>query len=164
MCILGKVLGSYGETIKLHLEIDKEQQTSKAYPYVWAPDTGSVMYCMPQKGTTVSLYFPNEDETNAIAVNCIRENGSDCSSMENPQDRMFTTEHKKHMYMKPDSLGFDTEETGHEVAINDENGINIKSAKSIYMYARDGIIIKAESFIMDTPANIDLIRRIGEGR
>ena len=36
------------------------------------PATGNLMYMMPQKGPRVSLYFKGDEETDAIAVNCIR--------------------------------------------------------------------------------------------
>jgi hypothetical protein len=31
---------------------------------------------MPETGTKMSLYFPDEDERNVIVVNCIRQNGT----------------------------------------------------------------------------------------
>jgi len=38
--------------------------------------TGGKVYCMPETGTKMSLYFPDEDERNVIVVNCIRQNGT----------------------------------------------------------------------------------------
>ncbi|MFQ8776468.1 MAG: hypothetical protein ACLR78_01970 [Roseburia sp.] len=72
-----------------HLAIDTDQNAATAYFYQWVPDTGSVMYCMPEKGTTVSLYFPDEDERNAIAVSCIRENGAKCQAMTDTEMKEF---------------------------------------------------------------------------
>ncbi|WP_310603814.1 hypothetical protein [Anaerosporobacter sp.] len=72
LSILGKVIKVDGETIRIHLDIDKEQNEDTAYAYDWVPDTGSMMYCMPKVGSTVSLYFSNEKESSAQAVNCIK--------------------------------------------------------------------------------------------
>lgn len=44
MSLLGTVLASEGETLKLHLDIDKTQEIGTAYLYEWTPDIGSVMY------------------------------------------------------------------------------------------------------------------------
>lgn len=68
--LLGTVLTREGETLKLHLDIDKTQEIGTAYPYEWTPDTGSVMYCMPKVGSKVSLYFSSEEETSSIRNSC----------------------------------------------------------------------------------------------
>ena len=46
--------------------------------YGFAPATGNLMYCMPQKGTKTALYIGNGDEAQGIATGCIRTNGSTC--------------------------------------------------------------------------------------
>jgi hypothetical protein len=53
---------------------------------------------MPETGTKVSLYFPDEDERNAIAVNCIRQNGASCSGMSDPSKRALTTAEGKKLF------------------------------------------------------------------
>jgi hypothetical protein len=72
MTILGKVIKVEGETVRIHLDIDEEQSVDTAFAYDWVPDTGSTMYCMPKVGSTVSLYFSNEEESSAQAINCIK--------------------------------------------------------------------------------------------
>ena len=54
MSLLGTVLGCEGQTVKLKLDIDKDhpdQNEKNAYPWLWAPTTGNVMYLMSQTGT-----------------------------------------------------------------------------------------------------------------
>lgn len=41
--LLGTVLTREGETLKLHLDIDKTQEIGTAYLYEWTSDTGSVI-------------------------------------------------------------------------------------------------------------------------
>lgn len=158
MSILGKVIETGGETVKLHLDIDKKQPKETAYPYVWAPDTSSAMYCMPKVGTTVSLYFADEDETSAKAVNCIRENGSTCEAMSNPQNRMLNTEHGKQLFLKEDSIGFDVEQKGHAFHMQDENGVDVSSKKMVRMVAGEEIKLKAKRISLETQEEMCIVR------
>ena len=101
MTALGEVLSTERETVRLKLDIDEGWNPGGPYPYTWRPETGNMMYCMPQVGTRVSLYFPNYDEQAAIAVNCVRTNGSSCARMSDPSRRSFVTEHGKEMNLYP---------------------------------------------------------------
>ena len=159
MSILGKVLSTGGETVKLHLDIDKTQDEKTAYPYVYAPDTGSVMYCMPKVGTTVSLYFSNEDETSARAINCIRENGSICNAMSNPNNRALNTEHGKQMFLNTDSMGFDIEDKGHAIHMEDEIGIDFFSGKKVSIVAGAGLKLKGKKVSLETTQQMSMVRK-----
>jgi len=78
MSLLGTVTGCRGETVRLSLDIDAGYPSQQAYAWNWVPPTGNVMYMMPQVGTRVSLYFKGEEESSAVAVNCIRS-GNGCA-------------------------------------------------------------------------------------
>lgn len=123
MTLLGTVLETAGETLKIHLDIDKEQEVGTAYPYHWVPPSGNLMYLMPKCGTRVSLYCPDSDEQKAVAINCVRTNGGSCGTCEamgNFENRCLTTEHGKQVYFHPGTMGFiggsgmlsQTDETG----------------------------------------------------
>ncbi|TRW21920.1 hypothetical protein FL857_11920, partial [Criibacterium bergeronii] len=74
MTLLGEVEKTDKEEVKVNLRIDKGKKG--LYPYPFRPETGNMMYNMPQKGTTVSLYMPNHDERFAMIINSIRQNTS----------------------------------------------------------------------------------------
>lgn len=156
--IHGTVIAAGGDAVKLHLDIDKEQNTALAYPYKWVPDTGSVMYCMPECGTTVSLYFPDEDERNAVAVNCIRHNGAACSEMEDTSKRALTTEEGKRLYLESENMGLDIKASGHKVSMEDESGIILKSGKAMNISAVKGIGINAKAVTIETIGTLNLLR------
>ena len=158
MSILGNIIEVNGEKVKLHLEIDKQQDASSAYPYLWTPDTGSVMYCMPETGTTVSLYFSDQDEFTAKAVNCVRHNGESCSKMSDTSKRTLTTDSGKNMYLYADSVGFDIEDTGLKFDLADEEGVAVTSAKTITIYAEDSIKLTGKNVYLDTPNEIVIAR------
>lgn len=101
--ILGKIEETSGETMKLKLQLKDEKDSSVLYAYDWKPEVGNLMYCMPQKGTTVSLYFPSNNEQEAYAINCIRKSGG---RIFESSAKTFLTEDSKFMVMAPEAMHF----------------------------------------------------------
>jgi hypothetical protein len=159
MSIMGKVLSAQGETVKLHLDIDKEQDSGTAYAYDWKPDTGSVMYCMPQAGTTVSLYFSNEEESSARAVNCIRTNGDSCPAMADSSKKTLNTEHGKQLYLGQTSLGFIAEQSGVQLKMEDDVSILLESSKKISIAALGKVMFKGKKISVQSPVEMKLYRK-----
>lgn len=159
MSILGKVLEVKGETIKIHLDIDEKQESGTAYSYEWVPDTGSTMYCMPKVGTTVSLYFSNEEESSARAVNCIRMNGASCPNMADSNKKSLTTEYGKQMYLDSTSLGFLEESSGMQLKMEDNAAIFMKSSKKITLTALGKIKIAGKKISVNTPVEMKILRK-----
>lgn len=128
MSLLGEVSKTDKETVGVKLDIDNGK--GGEYLYDWRPETGNMMYCMPQVGTKVSLYFPGVDEREAIVVNCFRTNGDSCEKMKDPSKRAFATEHNKELTLYPKEIGISSG-SGSSILISDEKGIDFNSKKSI---------------------------------
>ena len=107
MSLLGEVSKTDKERIGIKLDIDNG--SGGEYLYDWVPETGNMMYCMPQVGTKVSLYFKNSDEREAVVVNCIRTNGDSCEKMKDPSKRAFATEHNKELKLYPNEIGISSD-------------------------------------------------------
>jgi hypothetical protein len=140
MSILGTVLETANETLKIHLDIDEKQDIATAHQFDWIPATGNLMYLMPKVGTRVSLYFYNEDERSAKAINCVRTNGGEqCPEMANYNNRYLTTEHNKRMYLVPTGMGLigtsGVEDKPLQMSFDDEEGIVFQSHKNLNMMA-----------------------------
>ena len=60
MSFVGSIVGTQGEQVEVAFDIDKTAAGGNRYGF--APATGNLMYCMPQKGTKTSLYIGNGDE------------------------------------------------------------------------------------------------------
>lgn len=134
MSLLGEVLATERETLKLRLDIDEGRDPGGPYAYDWRPETGNMMYCMPQVGTRVSLYFPDHDEQHAMAVNCVRTNGSSCDRMSDPSKRAFVTEHGKELTLYPDSMALSG--AGGKISLVDDRGLDIISEHGIMIAGR----------------------------
>ena len=151
MTILGEVLSTKRETVCLKLDIDQGWAPGGPYPYTWRPETGNMMYCMPQVGTRVSLYFPSCDEQAAIAVNCVRTNGSSCARMSDPSKRSFVTEHGKEMNLYPREMSLLGGANG-TVKLEDETGITISTDKKIRIIARQSVLVNGKILAVSAPA------------
>ena len=156
--IHGTVIKTGGDAVRLYLKIDKKQDVSTAHPYPWVPDTGSVMYCMPETGTKVSLYFPDEDERNAIAVNCIRQNGASCSGMSDPSKRALTTAEGKRLYLEPGMMGFDVKSAGHAMSLEDGKSISFRSGTTVNICAVENIGFFAKKITVNSPQALNILR------
>ena len=142
----GKVLEVKEQLVKLHLDIDKEQNQAKAFWFTFAPPTGNVMYSMPIVGTNALLYFPNESKINPIVIGCVRKNGGTYEKFSDVNNRYYTTEHKNQLAMVPQSISFTCSgNPGLNVTLDDEEGVTLKSDKNITMTAPNEVIMKTET-------------------
>ena len=159
MTLLGTVLETAGERLKIHLDIDKEQDQKTAYPYKWVPPSGDLMYLMPEVGTRVSLYFPDSDEQHARAINCVRTNGgaeSACEAIGNFENRCLTTKHGKQMYFHPGTMGL----VGGSGSIRqvDGEGLFLHSDLALTIVAQDEIKLSAPEVELDAKLELTMVQ------
>lgn len=159
LSITGTVLERQAELLRLHLDIDEEQKREEAYFYTWLPDTGNIMYSMPQPGTKVSLYMQNDDEHSAICINQIRENGSVCEQTQNPVHQYLTTEDGKSISMKPETLELSALTTGTSISLDDNSGMTLSSSSEILIQADKNLIVKSKTVNLHAPKEITAVRR-----
>lgn len=141
----GSVLDTDGERVKIHLDIDKEQNVDKAYWFKFMPQTGNAMYCMPQVGTKVMLRFCSNRENSAIVEECWRENGQTCPEIVDYNNRYFTTEFGKRMAMLQETIFLEGDEN--QVKLSDSLGIFLQSRSYTRIVGKEGISIMADKKI-----------------
>lgn len=148
--ILGTVIETEAETVKLHLNLsDEPGDDSTAFPYEWTPESGNIMYCMPQKGTIASLYFSDFDEASGAVVNCIRKNGATSKHMENTSNKRFTTEDGLNMCLKEEVVDFSLPEADDassfaKCTLPDDYGVAMLTQGQISIGATNDIEIHGE--------------------
>ena len=140
MSFVGSIVGTQGEQVEVAFDIDKSAAGGNSYGF--APATGNLMYCMPQKGTKTSLYIGNGDEAQGIATGCIRTNGSICEGTGSPEKKSFRSEHGKGMDLYPQRMGLDGGETG-KITFEDETGTTIESNGGLVLMAKEGIRLES---------------------
>ncbi len=158
--IAGEVLQTTGEVLRLHLDIDEKQDVATAYDYPWRPITGNMLYCMPEKGTKVALYFDKDNEENAKAIYNLRENGEQCGELSDYHNRYFTTDHGKRLYMKPSEMGLvHMDDQNAEIAISDSSMLRMETANKISILAEGQVQLQAKSVTVTAPQEITLVRK-----
>ena len=140
MSFVGSIVRTQGEQVEVAFDIDKSATGGNSYGF--APATGNLMYCMPQKGTKTALYIGNGDEAQGIATGCIRTNGSTCEGTGSPEKKSFRSEHGKGMDLYPESMGLDGGETG-KIMFEDETGTTIESNGGLVLMAKEGIRLES---------------------
>ena len=140
MSFVGSIVGTQGEQVEVAFDIDKTAAGGNRYGF--APATGNLMYCMPQKGTKTSLFIGNGDEAQGIATGCIRTNGSTCEGTGSPEKKSFRSEHGKGMDLYPQRMGLDGGETG-KITFEDETGTTIESNGGLVLMAKEGIRLES---------------------
>lgn len=143
LSIEGEVLETSGEKAKIHLKIDSKQDIQGAYYYDFVPISGNIMYCMPEIGAEVSLYFPNDDEKNAMVVNCIRD---DRKTYENQQFKQLATPKNKILEMNRSRVSLATGKNKRKVnlaTLMDGYRVSIESTRRISLTAVGNITIQA---------------------
>ena len=78
--------------------------------------------------------------------------------MEDTQKRSLVTAEGKRMYMNPDETGFDIRASKHQIMLKDDTGICFGSGTKISIKAAQGISMKADTVIMETPGELSLMR------
>jgi len=63
----GVVKDIQNEMVRISFDIGEEEGE---YYYPWRPETGNVLYEMPEKGAKVMLYFKDYDEREGVAFRC----------------------------------------------------------------------------------------------
>ena len=144
--LIGKVLDSKNQQVKLELEIDKKQDVGTACWFPYASQGNNLFYCMPEIGTDISLYFSNRDETCGIAMNAVRRNGSNCAKTSNPKLKYMGIPAGKEFKLGITDMDF----TAHEklfLTMKDDSGVLVQSHKNLNVFTKNKLSLEAKEFI-----------------
>ena len=70
--IEGKIIQVGRNQVKIHLNMDKKQEASKAQWFPYAAEGNQILYLMPEIGSKVKLYFPSAEEDDGMVMNSVR--------------------------------------------------------------------------------------------
>ncbi|RKJ64270.1 hypothetical protein [Roseburia sp. 1XD42-69] len=155
-----RVLDTRGEEVKVKFDIDAHQSKEKAFWYPFRPETGNVMYCMPEVGEQVYIRLEDDSGKRAQAVYGVHGNGRGNPEMK-PEDRYFTTAQAKRMYFTKKGMGFRDlkQKSPLELTLSDDTGVNGISNKNVVISARDMIGIQGKNLVIKAPKEISIVRR-----
>lgn len=159
----GKVLRRKGERIKLWLNMDADQPEEGAYGYPYLPDTGNILYAMPEEGMEAALYFPDAGEQNGIIIHSFPGKESEKCTW-NPSVKKLETLEGKKIKIWPEVMeitGGENRETD-LICLGEKTGVQLASQKGIHIQA-DGKV-KLESGLSCSVAAVSqiVVKQTGE--
>lgn len=159
--IKGIVLDTEKERVKLHLDIDKYQNIEEAFWYPWTPESGNILYCMPEKGTTAALYVASPDEIDAYCIHSVRTNGESHPEMKDTNVNYLTSQHGKRLKTATNQIQFDNQKSwnGLCVGLYDDDKMVVNSFKNIGIFAEGQITMKAKNIFMQAPSEVSIIKK-----
>lgn len=157
--LTGGVLERKDESIKIHLDIDEEQDAANAFYYPWFPENGNLVYCMPEIGSRIHLLIPSEDERDAIGINCVRLNGQSCEETQNTDGRWFSTVDEKKMTLQLSSLELTADKDQSGISLQDSVGPVISSNKELLIQAKGKVMLQGTRVELKAPKEITAVKR-----
>ncbi|WP_139488159.1 contractile injection system protein, VgrG/Pvc8 family [Brevibacillus dissolubilis] len=147
----GKVIEISKDTIKVHLDIDKEQNKSKAcwFPYstFYSAEGNSGWYCMPQLGDSVKLYLPSHREEEAIANSSVRKGGGSQPKTSDPGTKYIGTDKGKELKMAGKELmlsALASKQGNIFIKLNEDTGVEVHSLKPMVISSKKDIEMAAD--------------------
>lgn len=157
--LTGTVLERKEERIKIHLDIDEEQELEKAYFYPWIPEHGNLAYLMPETGSRVRLLIPNGDEGNGMGIHCEGENGSTIREGKVPSNRWLVTEEDKKLAIYPSAMELSSALDESKVSLQDGIGNVVYSRKGIRIQAKGKVTVQGGKVDLIAPKEITIVKR-----
>ena len=142
MSIPATVKERSGNCVRVHFHIDQEYDNSPNVKYFTYAIESSFIYCMPQEGSQVHIYFPGDDEKDAIAVHAIRTSGSSSSGYAQiPDNKSFSNTNGAEMLMTPSCASVSADQENQTCVCLDTEGNALITGKKINIYAEKNLTV-----------------------
>jgi hypothetical protein len=160
----GKVIDHRQDQVRIHLEIDKDQNKEEAYWFKvatsYTTEGNSGWYCMPEPGDRVRLYFQNCQEESATVLGALRVNGATNPKTADPRIKYFGNTHGKELRMDARELRFTAKESQNGkmfIKLDVEEGVEIQSDQVIQVESNNDIIWDAKTIAFDAQQGVYLV-------
>lgn len=154
--IIGTVTSCEGELLQVDLDMDKGDKTRGRFSYSWMPETGNLLYCMPEIGERVRLYFCNDHENSAICINCSREKKFNSKWVRKPERKRFIVHKKRKMMLLKKKL--ELKNWNNIFSIKDNGGISITTDGELKIQAGNEVYLESTYLSVTAEQEISLIK------
>lgn len=154
--ITGTVTGRKGEQLQVDLDMDKGEKKGQRFSYSWMPETGNLLYCMPEIGERVRLHFCDDHEGSAICINCSREIKSHLKWVRKPGRKRFIVRKKRKMLLLKKRL--ELRSLNNLFSIEDKGGISITTDGELKIQAGKEVYLEAPYLSVTADQEIALIK------
>lgn len=154
--IEGKILEVSRNQVRLHLDMDDQQNPKDAQWFPYSAEGNQVWYLMPEKGAQVKLYFPSANEDDAMVIQSVRTKPSvvvppsshvaQGAAVESPADRherktadpgvkSFANPQGKEISLGNSELSMSAQEGSLYISMNAHHGVSLNSTQHIQIQA-----------------------------
>ena len=136
MSIPATVKERSGNCVKVHFHIDSVYDTSPHVRYFTYAIESSFIYCMPEVGSQVHIYFPSDDEKDAVAVHAVRTEGTQASGSsagyaQKPDYKSFSNVNGAELLLAPEYASMSSDQENKASVSLDVNGFVEIKGKNI---------------------------------
>lgn len=167
--IEGKILEVSRNQVRLHLDMDNQQNPKDAQWFPYSAEGNQVWYLMPEKGAQVKLYFPSADEDDAMVIQSVRTKPSSVAVppshaaqdavVESSADRhqrktadpgvkSFANPQGKEISLGNSELSMSAQEGSLYISMNTHNGVSLNSTQRIQIQATGSLNLSAGSILL----------------
>jgi phage baseplate assembly protein gpV len=154
LSIEGTVLEVSKDNVKVHLEIDQEQNAGEAwwfsYSANYTAEGNSGWYCMPELNDHVLVYFPDNKEENGISIASVRkdsEKGTN-NKVDNPDVKYFRTKSGKELMFSPQEILISAKDGETFIKLSESDGILIYSTKPVKVMTKEDLVMSADKNVI----------------
>lgn len=150
----GKVIQIGRNQVKLHLNMDKKQEPSKAQWFPYAAEGNQILYLMPELGSKVKLYFPSAEEDDGMVMNSVRHAPKGAAAekqerqMQDPGVKTFGNPQGKEFTLGDKELTMTAKEGMLYISMNKDVGVSLKSTSNVSISASGALTLKGAAVSM----------------
>jgi len=148
--LLGDVLETRDQEVRVQLRCDASQDADTAQWIPFTAQTNNFMYCMPEIGSCLSVYYGNCDDNRPTATNAVNTRSGQHASQTDPDVRHLTVPAGHSVELCTPEVCFELADTTNLI-VDDETvsfstpmNLNIYSQMSVIFRAAEGVYIIAE--------------------
>ena len=145
----GVVTDVEDDLLRIRLDLDDKKMNNNTVWYPYLPETGNLMYAMPEPGSVAFLYFPNDIEDNGIVTHC-ENNNKEHTEKWNYHIKEFSTPENKMIQMTPNYFRVisESDKVKAHLEMGDHKGIEFFSTKLVRLAAGKKVNIRSGSSSM----------------
>ena len=161
--INGTIIGISRNQVKLHLELDSEQDDQSAHWFPYAAEGNQAWYLMPEAGAKVKLYFPGADESEAMVIHSVRLEPQgeyiekSQQKMGNPSVKSFGNPQGKEFTMSESELVMTAKEGSLYISMNGSKGITLNSSTTVHIQSSDSLTLQGNEVHIEAIEALNII-------
>ncbi|WP_429842735.1 late control protein [Brevibacillus sp. FIR094] len=158
----GKVIQIGRNQVKLHLNMDKKQEPSKAQWFPYAAEGNQILYLMPELGSKVKLYFPSDEEDDGMVMNSVRHAPKGAAvekqdrQMQDPGVKTFGNPQGKEFSLGDKELTMTAQEGMLYISMNKDVGVSLNSTSNVNISASGALSLSGAAVYLSGSESLNV--------